>query len=142
MKLDMKAVTQLLQELAQCAGGMVNGNRLAARAQELLDGPPGGARVWHLFHVEGDVGNDVDGDQPVSFLVSAESGSRDLAVGLARAAVEDLLPEGSTVDAPRFICACDADVFVQVSGDAYFEAGERALVGLTDYGPPDRAAPG
>lgn len=127
MKLDMKAVTQLLQELSQYAGLMVNGNKLSARAQALLAGPPGGAREWHLFHVEGDVGNDVDGDQPVAFLVSAESGSQDLAADLARAAVEDLLPEGATVDTPRFICVCDSDVLVQVSGAAHYETGERAV---------------
>lgn len=40
MKLDMKAVTQLLQELSQYAGLMVNGNKLSARAQALLAGPP------------------------------------------------------------------------------------------------------
>lgn len=36
MPYDVNRVTQLLEELSKCEGGMVNGNQLAARAKEIL----------------------------------------------------------------------------------------------------------
>jgi hypothetical protein len=76
------------------------------------------ADPWHLFYIEAEGGDD---DRCWHWLVSAQSGSQEKAEELARAAVDDVIPEGMAVSHSHFVAIVDRDVF-----DECGAAGERA----------------
>lgn len=65
---------------------------------------------WHLFYVAAESGE--EGDERVwHWLVSAQAGSQTKAEELARAAVDDVIPESMAISHSHFVCICDRDVF-------------------------------
>lgn len=66
---------------------------------------------WHLFYVEAATCRK-------AWLVSAASDSQTQAEELARAAVDDTLPEGACVSHSRFVCIADRDIFEEIGGIA------------------------
>jgi hypothetical protein len=88
---------------------------------------------WHLFSVEATGGNDTTGDLVAKVLVSALSGSRETAETLARAAVEDALPDSYVASTSAFVCESDRDVWMLVSSDEPLEAfGESPVNARTE----------
>jgi hypothetical protein len=70
---------------------------------------------WHLFVIHIDEGDDVEGDRPGAFLVSAQSGSESKALELATAAVLDEAQDGATVTASECIGTVGIDVMQRIT---------------------------
>lgn len=70
---------------------------------------------WHLFYVEAE-GHEEGDERCWHWLVSAQSASQAKAEELARAAVDDVIPESMHVSHSHFVCVADRDVFDECSG--------------------------
>lgn len=69
-----------------------------------------GGDPWHLFYVEAQGAEEGD-VRCWHWLVSAQSASQIKAEELARAAVDDVIPESMYVSHAHFVCISDRDVF-------------------------------